>query len=56
MILGHTIFDEMKYLYDKKVIVIDLEHQINTENGKCMVSILKTENSMLSILTEQKQS
>jgi hypothetical protein len=34
MILGHTIFDEMKYLYDKKVIVIDLEHQINTENGK----------------------
>ena len=33
MILGHTIVDEIKYLYNKKVIAIDLEHQINTANG-----------------------
>ena len=34
MILGHTIVDEIKYLYGGKVIAIDLEHQINTANGK----------------------
>lgn len=33
IIIGHTIFDEIQYLYDGKVIVIDLEHRINTENG-----------------------
>lgn len=26
MILGHTIVDDMRYLYNKKVITIDLEH------------------------------
>ena len=33
MILGHTIVDSMKYLYDRKVIAIDLEHQENSDNG-----------------------
>ncbi|MEI7483972.1 MAG: metallophosphoesterase [Ignavibacteriota bacterium] len=33
MVIGHTIFDEIKYLYGRKVIAIDLEHRINTENG-----------------------
>ncbi len=33
MILGHTIVDFMKYLYDRKVIAIDLEHQENSDKG-----------------------
>lgn len=33
MILGHTIVDSMKYLYDRKVIAIDLEHQENSDKG-----------------------
>jgi hypothetical protein len=33
MIIGHTIFDNIIYLYDKKVIAIDLEHKINTDKG-----------------------
>ena len=34
MILGHTIVDEIKYLYNTKVIAVDIEHQINSDNGK----------------------
>jgi len=26
--------DEIKYLYNQKAIAIDLEHQLNTANGK----------------------
>lgn len=33
MIIGHTIFDNITYLYERKVIAIDLEHKINTDNG-----------------------
>lgn len=33
MILGHTIVDTIKYLYDKKVIAIDLVHQENSDKG-----------------------
>ncbi len=33
MIIGHTIVDEIKYLYDQKVITIDLEHKLNSEKG-----------------------
>jgi hypothetical protein len=33
MVIGHTIFDEIKYLYDGKVIAVDLEHRQNTEKG-----------------------
>lgn len=33
MIAGHTIVDQIKYLYNKKVIAIDIEHQENTEKG-----------------------
>jgi len=33
MVIGHTIFDSITYLYDRKVIAIDLEHKINTDNG-----------------------
>jgi len=33
MVLGHTVVDSIKYLYDKKVIGIDLHHQENSENG-----------------------
>ncbi|MDD5363639.1 MAG: metallophosphoesterase [Ignavibacteria bacterium] len=34
MIMGHTILDKMKYLYEWKAIAIDIEHQINSDNGK----------------------
>ncbi len=34
MIIGHTIFDEMQYLYNESVIVIDLEHKINSDIGR----------------------
>ncbi len=33
MILGHTIVDSIMYLYNNKVIAIDLEHQENTAKG-----------------------
>ncbi|MCZ4243034.1 metallophosphoesterase [Pedobacter punctiformis] len=34
MIIGHTIVDEIKYLYKQKVIDIDLEHKANSDKGK----------------------
>lgn len=34
MIIGHTIFDEIQYLYNKKIITIDLEHKANSDKGK----------------------
>ncbi len=48
VIIGHTIFDEIKYLYDDKVIAIDLEHRINTENG-FMKGLLFQDNSFYVI-------
>ena len=33
MILGHTIVDSIMYLYNNKVIAIDLDHQENTVKG-----------------------
>ncbi|MFZ1321934.1 MAG: metallophosphoesterase [Ignavibacteria bacterium] len=33
MVLGHTVVDKIKYLYDKKVIGIDLHHQENSDRG-----------------------
>ena len=33
MILGHTIIDSIKYLYNKKIILINVDHQVNTNNG-----------------------
>lgn len=34
MIIGHTIFDEIQYLYREKVIAIDLDHSTNSDQGK----------------------
>lgn len=34
MIIGHTIFEEIQYLYNEKVIAIDLEHKANSDKGK----------------------
>lgn len=34
MIVGHTIVDNIKYLYNERVVDIDLEHKRNSENGK----------------------
>lgn len=33
IVLGHTIFEKIQYLYNSKVIVIDLEHKQNSDNG-----------------------
>ncbi len=33
MIIGHTIMDKIKYLYDGKVIAIDLDHEENFDKG-----------------------
>lgn len=34
MIIGHTIFEKIQYLYNGKVIAIDLEHADNSDKGK----------------------
>jgi hypothetical protein len=34
MIIGHTIFEEIQFLYNQKVIAIDLEHKANSDEGK----------------------
>lgn len=34
MIIGHTIFEDIQFLYNQKVIVIDLEHKENSSKGK----------------------
>jgi len=44
MILGHTIVDDMRYLYNKKVIAIDLEHQINSDKGQMFGLIFENGN------------
>ena len=33
IIIGHTIFDDISLLYNKRVIAIDLEHEINYTKG-----------------------
>ena len=33
MIVGHTIVDSIKYLYNQSVIAIDIYHQENSDNG-----------------------
>lgn len=34
MIVGHTIVDKIKYLYNQRIIAIDLEHKENSDNNK----------------------
>lgn len=34
MIIGHTIFEKIQYLYNSKIIAIDIEHKVNSDNGK----------------------
>ncbi len=34
MIIGHTIFEEIQYLYNERVITIDLEHKANSDKEK----------------------
>lgn len=46
-IAGRTIVDSIKYLYDKKVIAIDLHHEGNTEQVLWMLCGLKTAGFML---------
>jgi len=33
IVLGHTIFEKIQYMYNSKVIVIDLEHKQNSDNS-----------------------
>lgn len=51
MIIGHTIFDSLTYLYDKNVVAIDLEHQLNTEKG--FMNGLYFENGVFYVLDDK---
>jgi hypothetical protein len=51
MVIGHTIFDSITYLYDKKVIAIDLEHKINTDNG--FMKTLLFENNEFYVIDDK---
>ena len=44
MILGHTIVDSIMYLYNNKVIAIDLDHQENTVKGVMYALWFENEN------------
>lgn len=48
MIIGHTIVDEIKYLYNQRVIAIDLEHKENSDKNK--MSGLWFENGKFSTI------
>lgn len=48
MIIGHTIFEKMQYLYNQKVIVIDLEHQENSDKGKMYALWFENNNFMIT--------
>lgn len=48
MIIGHTIIsDSVSYLYNERVIAIDLEHEVNTSNG--IMQALYYENGVFYI-------
>lgn len=51
IIIGHTIFDEIKYLYNGNVIAVDLEHRNNTENG--FMKGLLYENNIFYIIDDK---
>ncbi len=55
MIIGHTIVDEIKYLYDQKVIAIDLEHKLNSEKG-IMYALLFENKEFYVIDSERNKS
>lgn len=55
MIIGHTIVDEIKYLYDQKVIAIDLEHKQNSEKG-IMYALLYENREFYVIDSERNKS
>lgn len=44
MILGHTVVDNIKYLYDQKVIGIDLHHQENSDRGVMFALLFENGN------------
>ena len=48
MIVGHTIVDKIKYLYNGKVIDIDLEHKQNSDKGK-MYALWIENNNFFSV-------
>ena len=48
MILGHTIIDNIKYLYGEKVILINVDHRMNSGNGKMFA--LWFENNKFSVV------
>lgn len=44
MIIGHTIVDKIKYLYNGKVIAIDLEHKANSDKGEMYALWIENRN------------
>jgi len=56
MIIGHTIFEKMQYLYNQKVIVIDLEHQENSDKGKMYALWFENNNFMITDQNGKKES
>ncbi|MGJ1421920.1 metallophosphoesterase [Sphingobacterium spiritivorum] len=44
MIIGHTIVDKIKYLYNGKVIDIDLEHKVNSDKGEMYALWIENRN------------
>lgn len=53
MVIGHTIVDKIKYLYGDKVINIDIEHRVNSENGH-MYALWIKEITISTLLTKME--
>lgn len=56
MIIGHTIFEKIQYLYDQKVIVIDLEHQENSDKGIMYALWFENNNFMITDQNGNKEN
>lgn len=56
MIIGHTIFDEMQYLYNEKIIVIDLEHKANSDKGKMKALWFENKNFYITDQNGEKKA
>ncbi|OQB64640.1 MAG: diadenosine tetraphosphatase [Bacteroidetes bacterium ADurb.Bin141] len=56
MIIGHTIFEKMQYLYNQKIIAIDLEHQENSDKGMMYALWFENNNFMITDQNGKKES
>ncbi len=53
MVIAHTIFDSISYLYGGKAIAIDLDHEENYKNGKMFA--LWYENGKFSVIDNESK-